>query len=66
MLGADFAILFVQIWPNQCVSWPEKVSKQSLYEVGVQNEWDFHFTGAKGKYWTAWKKKYSADMCVGI
>lgn len=49
ILGADFAILFVQIGPNQCVSWPENVSKQSWYEVSVQNEWDFHFTGAKGR-----------------
>lgn len=50
ILGADFAILFVQIRSNQYVSWPEKVPKQSWYEVGVQNERDFHFTGAKEMY----------------
>lgn len=50
----------MQIRPSQDVSWPENV-----HRMGVQNEHEFHFTGAEGRYGMARRESCDAEYKCG-
>lgn len=50
----------MQIRPSQDVSWPENV-----HRMGVQNEHEFHFTGAEGRYGMARRESCDAKYKCG-